>query len=313
MSYAIGIDIGGTRTKTGLVELETQQIAAVRVTATDGGDEQTFLDFVRGEIDELIKQQKSVAADSFSVDQIVGIGISIGSYIFPDQGIVDTMDGFINIPDHYPLRELLERHLHIPCRIENDARLIGYAESRFGAGKDYKRVLTLTLGTGVGAGFTADKDFPDSEACIHLAGHIKVREAGSEPPLDQSPCYCSVQGCLESTCSGTALQKMGRYRFGADMTNEKLFEAAGKGDGQALELITRYLDYLSVGLNEYVYVFAPDVIVLGGGVAKGLKPYLEYLKSKVTAKIHSLYTVEIKVSGLNEDGGILGAAGLFMD
>ena len=313
MSYAIGMDIGGTRTKTGLVELETEQITAVRITETDVADEKEFPGFVRREIAGLIKQQKSVTVAGFSEDQIAGIGISIGSYIFQEQGVIDTMEGFIEIPDHYPLRDCLERYLHIPCRIENDARLIGYAESRFGSGKDYKRVLTLTLGTGVGVGFTVDKDFPDRDACIHLAGHIKVREPGSEPPLDQSPCYCSVQGCLESTCSGTALQKMGRYRFGPEMTNEKLFEAAGKGDRQALELITRYLDYLSIGLNEYVYVFAPDVIVLGGGVAKGLKPYLEYLKSKVTARFHSLYTVEIKVSGLNEDGGILGAAGLFMD
>lgn len=312
--YAIGIDVGGTRTKTGLVELETMRVLSSRIARTDGRDEKRFLEFLKAEISEMMEQQKPIPEDIPFTERIAGVGISIGSYIFHDQGIVDTMDGFLNIPDHYPLKNLLERQLHVPCRIENDARVIGYAECRFGSGKgDHGRVLTLTLGTGVGVGFNVNKGFSDEEAYMHLAGHIKVRELGSEPVLDRSPCYCSVPGCLESTCSGTALQKLAQSQWGKDMTNEKLFEMAGKGDEQALKIIERYISYLSVGLNEYVYLFAPDLIVLGGGVAKGLKPYLEDIRSKVTARIHSRYEVKVDVSSLDENGGILGAAGLFLD
>ncbi len=307
MGYVIGADIGGTRIKTGLVELHSNRIMGVRVIPTAGENEEMLLNCLQKEIQELTEDS------GISRNELSGIGISIGSYIFPESGIVDSMCGFMGISDRYPLKEVLEKRLDLPCKIENDARLIGYAESMFGAAKGYERALTLTLGTGVGVGFVVNQEFPDKDACIHLSGHIKVREFGKESALDSERCYCSVEGCLESTCSGTALQKMGRQIFGGDITNAELFQMAGDGERKALKLIEKYLDYLAIGLNQYIYVFAPDVIVLGGGVSKGLKPYLSYIGSRVKASIRSGYTTEIKLSELNENSGILGAASLFFE
>lgn len=307
MKYIIGADLGGTRTKIGLVELCSHRVVGTKVIPTAGEDEETLTDRLKSEVCSLAEEH------GISKEMFLGIGISIGSYILPESGIVDSMCGFIGIPDNYPLKTVLEQNLSIPCKIENDARLIGYAESLFGAGKEYNRVLTLTLGTGVGVGFVVNKDFPDRDACIHLSGHIKVRGHGAESALDKEKCYCAVEGCLESTCSGTALQKMGRQIFGRKIANSELFQMAAKGEAKSLRLIEKYLDYLIIGLNQYVYIFAPDVIILGGGVSKGLKPFLSYIRERVKAAVWSRYSVEIVLSELNEDSGILGAASLFFE
>ena len=307
MRYIFGADIGGTRTKLGLTELQTGRIIGQAVIPTEGSTKESFLDAFSDCFDSLLKK------NGLMKKQIAGIGISIGSYIFPISGIVDTMGGFINIPDRYPLKDIIEERLKLPCRIENDARLICYAESLFGAGKTYNRVLTITLGTGVGVGFVVNKKFPDPDACNHLSGHIKVRSTGEIPILDKEKCYCSVDGCLESTCSGTALQVYARSVFGKQITNEELFSLADEGNVSAKGIVDQYISYLAVGLNQLIYVYAPDIIVLAGGVANSLEKYLDKIKEQTTAWIHSEYHCTITTSTLKESAGVLGAASLFWE
>lgn len=307
MRYIFGADIGGTRTKLGLTDIQMGIIISQSVIPTEGSSKESFLDA----FSDCFESQLS--KNGLNKDQIFGIGISIGSYIFPANGVVDTMGGFINIPDGYPLKDIIEERMELPCRIENDARLICYAESLFGAGKAYGRVLTLTLGTGVGVGFVVNKRFPDPDACNHLSGHLKVRSLGEIPVLDQEKCYCAVDGCLESTCSGTALQRYARSILGSNVTNEELFALAEAGDSGAKQIVDWYMTYLSIGLNQLIYVYAPDMIVLAGGVANSLEPYLDRIREQTTARIHSEYKCEITTSKLKESAGIIGAASLFLE
>lgn len=307
MRYVFGADFGGTRTKLGLVEITQGKVLASSVIPTEKADEHSLVVSLCREFDRLTE------SCGVSREIVEGIGISIGSYIFQDSGVADTMCGFIGIPDQYPMRQRMEEQFGIACRVENDARLIGYAESLYGAGRGYGRVLMLTMGTGVGVGFTVNQRFPDPDACIHLAGHIKVRSWGEVPCLDEKDCYCAVEGCLESTCSGTALERMAQAAFGSEMDNQRLFLRADSGDARARKIIQTYLDYLIGALNQYVYVFAPDIFVLGGGVANGLEPYLETISQGIKARIHSAYCPQVALAQLREEGGILGAASLFFD
>ena len=95
------------------------------------------------------------------------------------------------------------------------------------------------------------------------------------------------------------------------ITAEELF-ARGKEDLKAKRIIEEYIGNLCTGLNQYIYLYAPDVIVLGGGVAKGLERYAEELTSRLTAKVHANYQVDIRFSELKEKAGILGSAALFL-
>ena len=298
---AAGIDIGGTRIKSGIVDLSAGQVLASRVISTERCSEEVFL----GKISALVR------AYGQDTDNLAGVGISIGSYVFED-GSIDGMSSFVPfLTPGYPLAEKLRGALCMPVRVENDARLICLAESAYGAGQGYRRVLSLTLGTGVGVGLSEDGRPFGRESFIHLAGHIKVRTGREYPFLDEPPCYCGIEGCLESTCSGSSLAKYIRHTLGTDVDNAEMFRRASEGDPQAQSCALWYADNLSEALNQYVYLYCPDVIVLGGGIAKGLGPFLSLLRERLTASVFSGQHTALRLSRLSEEAGILGAACLF--
>ena len=150
-----------------------------------------------------------------------------------------------------------------------------------------------------------------AEPFIHLAGHIKVRSGGEYPELDSEPCYCGLTGCFESTCSGTSLEKRVHAVLGQDVTNRELFERAAAGNPAAAELVEWYLGMLAEALNSYVYLYCPDVIVIGGGVAKGLAAYEKRLNEAIVAEVYEGQRCLVRITELREDSGILGAASLF--
>ncbi len=296
-----GIDIGGTNVKAGIVDLTTNEVLASCDFPTEHDSEQVFLAGLAQAVDRLSAQAGTPQA----------AGISIGSYVFAD-GSIDGMSSFVPFLTHgYPLAEKLAAALGLPVRVDNDARLICLAEARDGAGRGFSRVLTLTLGTGVGVGLCEDGHPFGGEPFIHLAGHVKVRTGGEHPCLDDEPCYCGMRGCFESTCSGTSLQKYVHDQLGEDVSNKEAFDRAEAGDETAAAVVGWYLDMLARALNQYVYLYCPDVIVIGGGVAKGLKAYEERLNELLVAEVYEGQRTVIKVTDLKEDSGILGAASLF--
>ena len=296
-----GIDIGGTNVKAGIVDLATNHVLASCDFPTPHDTEEAFLGSLAGAVSELSRTAGAPWA----------VGISIGSYVFGD-GSIDGMSSFVPFLNHgYPLAERIAGALGLPVRVDNDARLICLAEARDGAGQGFSRVLTLTLGTGVGVGLCEDGHPFGGEPFIHLAGHVKVRTGDEYPCLDSDPCYCGMQGCFESTCSGTSLQKYVHDQLGEDVSNAQVFERAGCGDKRAAAVVDWYLDMLARALNQYVYLYCPDVIVMGGGVAKGLKAYEKRLNEMLVAEVFEGQRTVIRVTDLKEESGILGAASLF--
>ena len=296
-----GIDIGGTNVKSGIVDLATNEVLASCDFPTIRDSEQAFLESLAAAVAQLSAQADAPRA----------AGISIGSYVFSD-GSIDGMSSFVPFLTHgYPLAERIGGALGLPVRVDNDARLICLAEARDGAGQGFSRVLTLTLGTGIGVGLCEDGRPFGGEPFIHLAGHVKVRTGGEYPCLDAEPCYCGMEGCFESTCSGTSLQVYVHDRLGADVSNKEMFERAAEGDPAAAEIADWFLDMLARALNQYVYLYCPDVIVIGGGVAKGLERYESDLNDCLVAEVYEGQRTVVKITDLKEESGILGAASLF--
>ncbi len=296
-----GIDIGGTNVKSGIVDLATNEVLASCDFPTIRDSEQAFLESLAAAVAQLSAQADAPRA----------AGISIGSYVFSD-GSIDGMSSFVPFLTHgYPLAERIGGALGLPVRVDNDARLICLAEARDGAGQGFSRVLTLTLGTGIGVGLCEDGRPFGGEPFIHLAGHVKVRTGGEYPCLDTEPCYCGMEGCFESTCSGTSLQVYVHDRLGADVSNKEMFERAAEGDPAAAEIADWFLDMLARALNQYVYLYCPDVIVIGGGVAKGLERYESDLNDRLVAEVYEGQRTVVRITDLKEDSGILGAASLF--
>lgn len=299
-NLVVGLDIGGTRIKCGIYNVATHEVVSSAVAATPHEEEAFFTT-----ISQLVTEQAA------QVGQPHAVGVSIGSYVFAD-GSIDGMSSFVPFLTHgYPLGARISECLKLPARVDNDARLIALAEAVSGVGAPYRRVLVLTLGTGIGVGLVEDKQPVGADSSMHLAGHILVRTGNELACLDNEPCYCGQTGCFESTCSGTSLAKLVHEKLGADATNELLFQCAQMGDTQAQEIVEWYISMLCRALNSYVYTYCPDAIVLAGGIAHALGPWISRIKDALVAEVYEGQRTEVLLTTLKEDSGIIGAASLF--
>jgi len=300
--YAIGIDIGGTRTKVGLVDLEEGSVIDLSLTPTEKNDARLFLT-------NLHNQYLALAEKScIEPVQIAGIGIGAPGFVYED-GSVDSTYGFLPFMDkHYHLKEELEHEFKLPCCVDNDARVVALGESLFGSGNGYKRVLVLTLGTGLGLGFIANGRFETKLPYAHMGGHMTIATTGFL-------CYCGKQGCLESLVSATGIIDSAvrsgweEKNPGMALTVESVFKAEQEGNLLAIQIISEFLGYLKTGIDNYINIYAPEIIVIGGGVSKGMKPYLEQLR-EIQFIPFTNYKVKIELSELDENSGILGSAAL---
>ena len=300
---AIGVDIGGTRTKTGLVDIGSGQVLDLCVEPTETRDAHRFEQSL-GRAIEHVKAKAGIHDTD-----VRGIGIGVSSFVFAD-GRVDSTYGFMPFLDDYPLADRIAQTYNLPCRVENDARLVALGEALYGAGRGYERVLVLTLGTGLGVGLVIDGKLDGQLPYAHMAGHITVTQ-------NDYPCYCGKTGCLESLVSATGLvaaaTRSGWQPAGpnAAVTAETIFRAGETADAQALELVTHLVGHLKTGIDNYTNLFAPDRIVLGGGVAKGLATYLPFLNHSKQVGPYQRYSRSLALSELAEKAGVLGSAALF--
>ena len=304
MKYAVGIDIGGTRTKIGLVDLNENRVLDMILTPTERYDPEIF-------ISDLYRQYCSLAEKTgIGKESVSGVGIGAPGFVYED-GSVDSTFGFLPFMDaHYPLKERLEQTFKLPCRVDNDARIVALGEALYGGGRGYGRVLVLTLGTGLGLGFIVYGKFETKLPYAHLGGHITVASGGVV-------CYCGRKGCLEALVSATGLTDSAKRAGlpaeipGFPDTAEAIFAAAQAGNKVAESVVSDFLDHLSTGISNYITLFVPDIIIIGGGVSKGLGPYLDRIRKLRHLKPFSTYNFEIALSELDELSGILGSAALF--
>lgn len=300
---AIGIDIGGTRTKIGWVDLSAGLVMETVIVDTESKSEQVFLSRINVAIDGLKFKAKIEKVE------IIGIGFGIPGFVFED-GKIDSTYGFLEFMEDYPLKQIIEDKHQLPCLLDNDARLVALGEALYGEGRNYDRVLVLTLGTGLGVGFTKAGKLNELLPYAHMAGHLTISDV-------DVLCYCGKTGCLEALVSATGLCKAVKdaewkyFDHDEDITAEALFFARSQNEPVAITLIEDYIGYLKKGIDNYVNVFAPDVIVIGGGVAKGLENDLHKLHDSSLLNPYKSYKTKIVASKLQEHAGILGSAALF--
>lgn len=297
-TLTIGVDIGGTRTKYGLVDIDLGKVLNCIILPTEKANGNAFLQQISLAITEL----KKVAEKNDCT--VEGIGFGIPGYI-NEQAVIETTYGFLTFMENYPLKNIIESEYNLPCSLDNDARTVSLGEALYGKGKNYNRVLTLTLGTGVGVGFVINKKFNESLPLAHMAGHIKITDDGEL-------CYCGKTGCLESLVSSTGVISIAKkLNWKEDISIEHIFDAALKNEASAVKIIDTIVGYLHTGIHNYVNIYAADIIVLGGGIAKGLAPYLERIKGPSYLSPFPGYSFQLASSELQEEAGILGSAALF--
>ncbi len=312
----IGVDVGGMSIKAALVSREGEIIykSTKKTNCLEGGPGVLLKD-----IKDLMLEHIEYAKKN---DYLVkGIGFGIPGVVNNAKG---TIDYAVNLGvENLNLRDYLSE-LKLPIALSNDANVACLGEERFGAAKDYKNVVMLTLGTGVGSGIVIDdKLFEGNEGKGAELGHDVI-------VIDGEQCSCGRKGCFECYASASALLRFTRQEMkrnkdsmmwkycNGDIENVDgltSFECAKKGDVSANLVVDTYVKYLSEGILNVCNVFRPEVVLLGGGISNQDK----YLTDKVTKYcadrnygFKNTPKVEIRVASLKNDAGVIGAACLVM-
>ena len=310
MKY-VGVDIGGTNLKAGLVDESGELLATQKMKVASIADDEGLAWTVASLVQELARTVNIPVSDVASV----GVGVP---------GTVEIRSGSINytcnLPlRNVPLRKLFHRYLSIPLYIENDANCAALAEYLVGAGRDSKRFVTVTLGTGVGAGIVVDgKIWSGAHGAASELGHLIIE-------VDGIPCTCGKCGCTERYCSATAIIRMAKEACALHpdcailkavngdvdkITAKTVFDLAKEGDDIANRVFRRYVKYLTIAINNVVSFLDPDMIVLGGGVSRAGDFLLDAVRELLPKYL--MYPVlpmpEIALAQLGNDAGIIGAA-----
>ena len=309
--YSIGIDLGGTKILTAIVDKETGEVisSAKKKTKKDKGVEKI--------INKIINSIKEVLeASGKSIDEIDNIGIGAAGQVDRENGII------INAPNldcrELNIKETLEKEFNKPVLLGNDVEIATIGEMYFGAGKNEKDFICIFVGTGIGSGIVQNgKIRYGSTGTAGEIGHIIVDVGGR-------PCGCGGCGCLEAYASRLAIEKriIGALKKGrkSDIENyliddkpiktSMIRKSLENNDELVTQIINEASEYLASGLASVINFYNPSLIILGGGLMNAVEYF--YNHSIEIAKIKALPTPAVNIkfakAQLGDFSGVIGAA-----
>ena len=307
----IGIDVGGTTAKAGVVD-EEGKILSKSVCRT--GKERAFED-IAADMAELCR--RVVRESGHEMGDIAAVGVGIPGEQDPKSGLVAFCNnlGWVNVPLMQRLREALGLSVYV----DNDANVAALAESAFGASRDVKSSILVTLGTGVGGGIVENRR-------VRTGAHGVGGEIGHMVVVvDGEKCNCGHRGCWEKYASATAIIRMGRAlmeekpdcalarQLGSDaaqLNAKAVLDLAKAGDADCMGIFETYVKYLCVGLANLINIYDPDMIVLGGGVAYAGDFLLDAVRAALGDYVYcpALSWARVELARMGNDAGIIGAA-----
>ena len=295
----IGIDIGGTDTKIGLVDVHNKLLDSVCIPTK-----------AERPADEVIRTVAETALsildkNGIAMEQCVGVGIGVPGTVDRKKGIVRYSN---NIRwEDVPLVKEMSTYLPIPVEIANDADCAALGETIAGAGKECSDVVMITLGTGVGGGVVLDGEIYEGRGIGGSElGHMVIVENGE-------PCTCGRRGCLEAYASATALKREAKRASKKELIPSEIFALAKQGDQAMKEVVEIYIRRLGLGIVNIVNIFRPQLVLLGGGISGQGESLLVPLRRILREECFGGErgdVPEIEEAVLGNNAGIIGAAGL---
>ena len=290
MNKIIGVDLGGTNIRVGLLTEEGTILEEYREkTEAHLGNEQ-----IVEKITSMIKKLKEYKDAK---------GIGIGS-----PGFIDTKEGVVlsasNIGfENFPLKEELQKHFDLPIVIANDANVAALAEAIVGVGKGKNIVQYITISTGVGGGLIVNGQIVNGcNGCAGEIGNLIItNESFNHPILND--------GSLELCASGTAVVEQARKKFNNINHAGDLFKLAKDGNLEAKEIYDKFLDSIAKSMSYIAHIVDPDIFIIGGGVSNSFELFAKDLEERYKKYIYNVMkkNVNIQKAKLN-DPGIIGAA-----
>ncbi len=296
--YVVGVDVGGTNIKLGLVHPRGKVIARnYFATSPFASSKIRLINALADAVAAIITRAGLTKKD------IAGIGVGLPGLIDHAAGIVRFLP---NIPGwrNVRLRAILAQKTGLPVVVDNDVKLITLAEWKFGAGKGAANMMCITLGTGVGAGLILNNTLYRGEGnAAGELGHMPLNELGPA-------CNCGGWGCFETYVGNRRLTThANRIMDAKNMTLERMYALAKAGNRKALRFWHETAEHLGNGLTGAVNLLNPRLIVIGGGVSNNHQFLFPTIKAVIRKRAMATQAamVHITRAQLGDDAGIIGA------
>ncbi len=319
--FFVGLDLGGTNTKVGVVDDTGQPLSWLSVpTDPDKGPEDASARMGRA-----VKQAIAEAGLQPSAIARVGLG-SPGTMDIPAGMLIEPVN--LKGWDHFPIRDRVSHHCGLPVAFANDAAAAAYGEYWVGSGREFHSLVLFTLGTGIGCGIIiGDLSIDGENSHGAECGHIVINDADDAPV-----CGCGQPGHLEAYASATALTKRtrqmldagrsssltGRLAAGEELTPKLMAQEAESGDQLSLEMILEVARYMGIGIVNLMHTIDPNCVLLAGAMTFGGndsplgRKFLGRIKQEVDRRAFAVLAerITIALATLGGDAGYIGAAGI---
>ncbi|MFH1664236.1 MAG: ROK family protein [archaeon] len=299
---AIGIDVGGTQIKAGIVDSKGKIFKQINIETNPSSGKNSIISSIERIISKL---------DSKEIKSI-GIGFA---------GSVDEKKGIIiespNIPkmNNTKIVEALKKKIRKKIVLQNDAKLMALAEAKIGAGKKFSVIVGLTAGTGIGSGIIINKKIFSGKNNLTEIGHTTINFFGPK-------CQCGNTGCLEEYAGIKALMRLTERKMEAcpsilkkmwPLTPKKIDEAAQKKDKLAISVLKETGMLLGIGLANIANSFNPDAIILGGGLSNSKIIFNEAVKEMKKRALKPAKNTKVLKARFREKAGMIGAGLLALE
>lgn len=313
----LGVDIGGTKIAAGLVDEQGSIVFQTRVAMCAREDAGAGFACVRNAIESVFRARPESRAT------LADIGICAPGPLDPRAGVVLNPP---NVPcwRNFALATEVERVFGLRARVDNDANAAALAEAIWGAGAGYRNVFYATIGTGIGSGIVFDKRiYHGRTGAAAEGGHVSIDYRGPR-------CGCGKLGCVEALCSGTGIARRARERLEqgqgpesrmrelcdgdlSRLSAEMVATAFAAGDALAREILETTANLLAVWTGNMIDLLEPDVIVIGGGLARLMSGFFAEIQRELPKWCVNQRCAEIPLllARYESDAGIAGAAALW--
>jgi glucokinase len=316
-TYALGIDLGGTKTLAAVVDVTTGEVIASERKRTNAAKGQEYVSQRIIELSTAALEAAKLPPDA----GIIAVGIGAAGQIDRKNGVVVDAPN-LGVKD-MPMRDILRKQFGKPVAVGNDVEVAALGEYLYGSGRGYSTFVVIFVGTGIGAGIVQNgRLYSGFTGTAGEVGHMIIQAGGRI-------CGCGGRGCLEAYASRTAITKaiMAEIHHGRDsilasdvefqlkegetiIRSGLLADALNHGDALVTEIITEAADYLGYGLGSVMNFYNPECIILGGGVIEAIDLLFERAvhRARITALSEPGRKTTIIRTKLGDFSGVVGAA-----
>ena len=295
--YVVGVDLGGTKIYTALVDLEGAIVKEVTVKTEAHKGENVVLEKLLNTIDDVL--------EGIDINEVKAIGVGSPGPLDVDKGLIVYTP---NLPfKNFNIVQPIKDRYKLDTYLDNDANVATLSEFMFGAGKGSNNMVFITVSTGIGGGAIINGSlFRGSTSNALEVGHTTVMKGGPR-------CGCGNTGCAEAVAKEAVESKVETALKGYEqVTAKEVFLEAEKGDKVSQDILNDALSYLGITVANIANTFDPDKIVIGGGVSEAGRIVFDKIENEMERRcLKTIYNnCKVEKAVLGGKAGVLGAAAL---